>query len=164
VETTTETMETLNALGITLEAKYLPHDTPAGETPKLRWRVSVRRNGREFHATEYSSGCAHSPEYKANGGRVTAAVEAECETGIRYGSRVGAAVPTPALADVVHCLLMDANGTDERFEDWAAELGFDPDSRKAERMYQACRDTAAALRRTFTAGELADLEAAFRDY
>ncbi len=157
-------MDVLNALGITLEAKYLPHDTTAGETPTLRWMVSVRRNGREFHSIEYSAGCAHSPEYKANGGRVTAAVVAECETGIRYGSRVGAAVPPPDVADVVHCLLTDASGTDERFEDWAAELGFDPDSRKAERMYEACRETAAALRRTFTAGELADLETAFRDY
>lgn len=163
METATETMEVLNALGITLEAKYLPHDTPAGETPTLRWRVSVRRNGREFHATDYSAGCAHAPEYK-KAKAFTAAVKAECETGIRYGSRVGAAVTPPDLADVVHCLLMDASGTDERFEDWAAELGFDPDSRKAERMYEACRDTAAALRRTFTAGEMADLETAFRDY
>ena len=57
-------MEILNTLGITIEAKFIPHDTPAGETPMLRWSISVRRNGREFHSTEYSSGCAHTPEYK----------------------------------------------------------------------------------------------------
>lgn len=165
-------MDILNTLGITIDATYLPHKTPAGESPQLRWRVSVRRNGREFYSTEYSAGCAHSPEYKkggsatwqSHGSRVTAAVVAECETGIRYGDRLGRPVPPPDAADVVHCLLMDASGTDETFEDWAGNLGYDPDSRKAEAAFNACRETAAALRRTFDRDELEALEAAFADY
>jgi hypothetical protein len=155
-------MDILNTLGITIDATFIPHDTPAGEAPALRWRISVRRNGREFHATDYSAGCAHAPEYK-KAKALTAAVKAECETGIRYGSRT-VPVPPPPAADVVHSLLMDASGTDDRFEDWAANCGFDPDSRAAERMFNACRDTAAALRRTFTAYELTALETAFVDY
>jgi hypothetical protein len=157
------TIEILNTLGVTIDATFIPHDTPAGETPTLRWRLSVRRNGREFHATDYSAGCAHAPEYK-KAKALTAAVKAECETGILYGDRLGRPVPPPPVADVVHSLLMDASGTDDRFEDWAANYGFDPDSRTAERMFNACRDTAAALRRTFTADELTALETAFVDY
>jgi hypothetical protein len=156
-------MDILNMLGITIDATYTPHKTPAGESPQLRWRVSVRRNGREFYSTEYSAGCAHSPEYK-KGSRVTAAVVAECETGIRYGDRLGTPVPPPDAADVVHCLLTDASGTDETFEEWAGNLGYDPDSRKAEGIFKACRDVAAALRRTFDRDELAELETAFADY
>lgn len=160
-------MDILNTLGITIDATYLPHKTPAGESPQLRWRVSVRRNGREFYSTEYSAGFAHSPEYKRGWGvrgGVTAAVVAECETGIRYGDRLGRPVPPPDAADVVHCLLMDASGTDETFEEWAGNLGYDPDSRKAEGIFKACRETAAALRRTFTHEELESLETAFADY
>jgi hypothetical protein len=156
-------MDILNNLGITIHATFIPHDTPAGESPTLRWRVSVRRNGQEFHAADYSAGCAHAPEYKKSKA-LTAAVKAECETGIVYGSRIGKAVPPPDVADVIHGLLVDASGTDERFEDWAGNYGFDPDSRTAERMYRACQETAAALRRTFTTVELAELEAAFADY
>lgn len=156
-------MDILNTLGITIDATYLPHKTPAGESPQLRWRVSVRRNGREFYSTEYSAGCAHSPEYR-QGRYVTAAVVAECETGIHYGDRLGRPVPPPDAADVVHCLLMDASGTDETFEEWAGNLGYDPDSRKAEGIFKACRDVAAALRRTFTHEELESLETAFADY
>jgi hypothetical protein len=156
-------MGVLNTLGITIEAKFIPHDTPAGETPMLRWNISVRRNGKEFHSTEYSAGCAHAPEYQ-KAKALTAAVKAECETGIVYGSRIGKAVPPPPAADVIHSLLLDASNTDERFEDWAANYGFDPDSRKAERMYRACQETAAALRRAFDRDELAALETAFQDY
>lgn len=43
------------------------------------------------------------------------------------------------LSDVMSCLLMDAQGYDNAasFEDWATEYGWDPDSRKAERIYKA---------------------------
>ena len=156
-------MDILNNLGITIHATFIPHDTPAGESPTLRWRVSVRRNGQEFHAADYSAGCAHAPEYKKSKA-LTAAVKAECETGIVYGSRIGTAVPPPDVADVIHSLLMDASGTDEQFEDWAGNYGFDPDSRTAERIYHACQETAAALRRAFAPDELAELETAFADY
>jgi hypothetical protein len=68
------------------------------------------------------------------------------------------------VADVVSSLLLDASNTDERFEDWARDLGYDPDSRTAERVFNACRETAAALRRAFDRDELAALETAFQDY
>jgi len=155
--------DVINELSISMVAKFVPRETPAKESPRLQWRISLRRNGREFHAVDYSAGCAHSPEYKKNGGRVTLPVVLECETGIVYGT-VWRPVPAPDVADVVASILLDASNTDERFEDWAANYGYDPDSRTAERMFNACRETAAALRRTFTADELAALEAAFIDY
>lgn len=43
----------------------------------------------------------------------------------------------PTVADVLECLASDYSGSDQAFEDWAADLGYDPDSRKAERTYQA---------------------------
>ncbi len=45
----------------------------------------------------------------------------------------------PEVEDVLGCLAMDASTylNARSFEEWAGELGFDADSRKAERTYQA---------------------------
>ena len=48
----------------------------------------------------------------------------------------------PELADVLDCLASDASGVEgQRFEDWAADYGYNTDSRKAERIFHACRNT-----------------------
>ena len=50
----------------------------------------------------------------------------------------------PTAADVLSSLALDAQSVHggRDFEDWAHEYGYDPDSRKAERTYQAaCRQT-----------------------
>jgi hypothetical protein len=52
----------------------------------------------------------------------------------------------PTAADVLDCLASDASGADESFEDWAANYGYDTDSRKAERTYNAVRKQTARLR------------------
>lgn len=54
----------------------------------------------------------------------------------------------PSTADVLDCLASDAAGIDGRdFESWCADYGFNPDSRKAERTYNAIKRHAAALQR-----------------
>lgn len=66
---------------------------------------------------------------------------------------------TPKLEDVLHSLLSDGSAyfDAQRFEDWAADLGYDPDSRKAEATWRACDETGRALARAFTPDELAGL-------
>ena len=45
--------------------------------------------------------------------------------------------PTPA--DVLSSLLLDTNSVEySSFEEWCADLGYDADSRKAERIYRSC--------------------------
>ena len=55
----------------------------------------------------------------------------------------------PTAAEVLDCLASDAasvvNARD--FTDWASDLGYDTDSRKAEQTYQACVKSTADLRR-----------------
>lgn len=53
----------------------------------------------------------------------------------------------PTLAEVLDALAHDADGADQPFEEWAADLGYDPDSRQAKQTYRACRASAADLRR-----------------
>ena len=43
----------------------------------------------------------------------------------------------PTAADVFYCLIMDWSGSECTFEEWADELGYDTDSRKAERIFKA---------------------------
>ena len=57
----------------------------------------------------------------------------------------------PTVAEVLSCLASDAGSHDSAygFEDWAYDYGFDTDSRKAERAYNAVERQIAALRRVF---------------
>jgi hypothetical protein len=54
------------------------------------------------------------------------------------------------MEDVLDCVASDASGYENArsFEDWANELGYDPDSRKVERIYRAVKRQAEQLKRT----------------
>jgi len=52
----------------------------------------------------------------------------------------------PTAVDVLDCVVSDSSSIDQPFEHWAADLGWDSDSRKAERCYRACVRQAAKLR------------------
>jgi len=60
--------------------------------------------------------------------------------------------PTPE--DVIGALVSDAYGIRDGFEGWARELGYDTDSREAERVFKACEKTAAGLRRLLSDAEV----------
>ena len=65
----------------------------------------------------------------------------------------------PTVADVMHCVLLDASARHHgSFEDWAAEYGYDDDSRKAERIYERCLKTAEAAVDYFGEAVLCELE------
>jgi|SRR5215471_1119910 len=54
----------------------------------------------------------------------------------------------PTASDVLQAMLSEAFGIDDAdgFEDWASSFGYDPDSRKAERLYNACAEQSDKLR------------------
>lgn len=53
----------------------------------------------------------------------------------------------PEIGVVLDSLVMEAQGVRnaDGFEDWAREYGEDPDSRKAERLYERCKALAGQL-------------------
>jgi hypothetical protein len=53
----------------------------------------------------------------------------------------------PTAADVLSCLAFDARCGEDTFEDFCGNLGYDPDSRKAEATWKACTEMAPRLRR-----------------
>jgi hypothetical protein len=54
----------------------------------------------------------------------------------------------PTAEDVINCLVSDAASYEnaQSFEDWASELGFDPDSRKAYRVWEQTEEQTRLLR------------------
>ena len=52
----------------------------------------------------------------------------------------GSALGEPTTFDAANCILSDARGFaySQGFEGWALDHGFDPDSRKAEQIYNRC--------------------------
>lgn len=53
----------------------------------------------------------------------------------------------PIAADVLFCLVSDAQAGDQSFEDFASDFGYDVDSRKAEATWRTCQSIAPRLRR-----------------
>lgn len=70
------------------------------------WKVTLSMNGRQI-TTPFFKGYGHGGE-------------------------------EPTAEEVLKCLILDYSGWDSAndFEDWASDLGFDTDSRKAERTYK----------------------------
>lgn len=75
-----------------------------------------------------------------------------------YFSQGEAHTASPTLIDCLSCLLSDASSVDRAsFNDWADDMGYDTDSRKAFAIYEACQATATALATLFTKQEIDDL-------
>lgn len=55
-----------------------------------------------------------------------------------YGCRDGGG--EPKLSGVLECLILDASTGDQSFEDFCSDFGYDTDSRRAERTWEACVD------------------------
>jgi hypothetical protein len=64
----------------------------------------------------------------------------------------------PTLADVITCLIFDAQSVDgQTFETWASDLGYDTDSRKALHIFEEVRDQAARFQQLIGKPLLAEL-------
>lgn len=59
---------------------------------------------------------------------------------LHYSKGLGHEGKPPTIEEVLYCLQIDASMLDQEltFDDWAHSLGYDPDSREAERIFKAC--------------------------
>lgn len=156
----TETMdEEARRLGLHIEAIFVPlyRSRNANEKhPTVNWRVRLLRHGanRVIWEGDYSQGTGHlktPPRFDPRSVDGAMAIRAACETGKgrRHPASLVASVQAvpPTVVDILSSLLLDASAIDEgSFEDWAASFGYDPDSRKAEKIWKACVETGLKLR------------------
>lgn len=166
----------MESLGLSVRAEFVPFSQSRNAKPSARtaemslnWRVTLVKDGRDILTTNYSAGIAHCPSYK--GGKMSVdtaeAIRRECETGRKY-SDLGVKKTAPILPkseDVIYSLIMDSDVLNySNFEDWAGDMGYDSDSRKAESIYRACLEIALKLRNGLGESGLATLRNAFQDY
>lgn len=158
----------------------------------LNWRVTLiqRTNKgegdildnrfRNILTTDYSAEIGHCPAYKApvtkagnaNSMLRAEAIERETETGRAiafdgagdYVRQTNAAI-MPDTLDVIACLARDSDVLNySGFEQWANDLGYGSDSRKAESIYRECMAIALQLRNGIGETNLAALQAAASEY
>ncbi len=189
-----EVLAKLADLGVTMTAEFVPFSqsrNAAEKHPSLNWNVTIHKGGRVVLTTDYGAGMAHCPAYSRkapnNYDRLKKywrdeACRAECEAGFAIGRVMGfwphhgdgagqrfrfdKKTPIlPDLADVMHCLVLDASVLDcGGFENWAADFGYDTDSRKAEATYRQCLDLAVKMRAAFGDAGMAEMSTLFQDY
>ena len=112
-----------------------------GRDGQSHWKVTITRNGKSFDI-DYSMGCAH--RHYRNGKKIQLGGRL---TNDRWTANKASIPDKPNLRDILHCVVSDAQSVayGPSLEDWCGEFGYDTDSRKAERAYNACRDEYFAL-------------------
>lgn len=159
--------------------------------PHIRYTVTLSRNGRAIWSGPYKLGTGHvkrpktmadllkhnrtrlrfsrnhlehSIQYRNNTGRNVTFhpnIEADIAAELAAVQKV-----TPSLASVLHSLLMDgaAYFDAQRFEDWAAGLGYSDDSIKAREIFDTCDRIGRDLSRALSKEEIASLRDAAANY
>lgn len=130
-------------------------DGDAFKTPS-KW-VGVIKTGKSIETFDYSQGCGHRIIKKRwmplsggvkmpkgwKRGESVPFVYGRMTYDQRYVLTHCTEAKTPDRDDFIHCLVMDASCVrhGQTFEEFALEMGYDEDSRKAERIYNACRES-----------------------
>lgn len=181
-----EIEQALRNLGLSVSSTFVPFSqsrNKAEKSPSLNWKITLLRNGRDVLTTDYSEGCGYCPSYKQTytlDGKTKTdrlftekAIALECETGRHARKSLSEGVETdptkPAIMpdsnDVIWSLLSDSDVLDSAtFEEWADSLGFNPDSKKVEKLYRDCLDNTLKLRAAIGDDGFNTLKTAFQDY
>jgi hypothetical protein len=171
-------------LGLAYSAIFIPQSSSRNAKEKnlsINWSVSISPNHGKNSiqrgiTTDYMQGIGHIPKYQKIVGyntRRTLAVERfeklASEQG-RYAHSLDYVLmteklPAPLLRDVLYSLVMDSSVMDhDGFESWAQEFGYETDSRKAEKVYNDCLQTALKLRALIGDAAMSKLREMFQDY
>lgn len=172
-----------------VKAEFIPFSQSRNantDFKSLNWRVTLQTcpthpvageiHWRDVLTTEYSAGTGHCPGDKLKLGKYEkrSVIAAEIETGRahtwpNWAQSARAIVPAspimPDAANVVYSLIMDAEVIDYAgFEDWAANFGYDTDSRKGEQIYRDCLEIGLKLRAIIGDAKLSALREEFQDF
>lgn len=178
IERETKLAEFIRAQGIEYGATFVPKSKSRNKDEKsatLNWRVTISTKTGAI-VTDYMQGIAHVPRYHEDWTQrrtldTEEREELAAERG-RYSIGKGPAsgitsrpIPAPKLEDVLYSLVLDSSVIDASgFEDWASDLGYDTDSRKAEALYRKCLQQALMMRRMIGDTGLTILRELFQDY
>src|SRR5262249_9503800 len=146
----------IETFGIQYEATYQPQNWESActhqaraELPMFNWKVRLTVGNQTFE-TDYRVGHGNYERFRNRPIKTMSDVD-DLAYMIQSGKQIGPnpslrtmgrSLPKPLLRDVLYCLVSDADALDyPEFEEWAGNLGYDPDSRKGEAAYRACLAT-----------------------
>lgn len=178
MKTETNITESLAALGFSLAITSGPTgQVRDNDWPGIAYTVRLEYKGRSVIETDYSLGVGHVKPKGTQPPRFSSLAFTEDELSLLYtwqshpsasfrDKQKHAAVAAklakaqkvaPKLADVLHSLISDGEAYFDAlsFEDFAANYGYDVDSRKAESIYRKCDEIGRALARGIPADILA---------
>jgi hypothetical protein len=160
----------LKQLGIMYSGTFIPHSQSRNRKrfklieKQLNWKVNISRGGHKMRV-DYSQGIGHCPSYKQGyqSPETSEALDWEVENGRHYGKN--AEIALPPLEDVLYSLVMDYSVLDHPdFTSWAADYGYDFDSRAAEKVYHATKENALMLQIVLGKDNIEILKELFNDY
>lgn len=163
-------------LNLVYDAQFVPKNQSRNkdqEDPSLNWRITLKRvdagAGMTF-TTDYMQGIAHVPGYsqfdrsKFHTDRIAQAAV----TGKYHATKVGffmKPLPAPELRDILYSLVSDSDVLETSgFEEWASNLGYNTDSRKAEATYRECVEQALRFKALVGQPNLDKLRDLFQGY
>lgn len=145
-----ELTEIAGEYGLTLTFEFMPQKFPEGTKLTdmgMKWLVTVVYHGTAVLATDYTQGVAHCRSYRPTMSMGVTVhdyglIRQECATQPRSGQ------PDEPLT-ALWCIASDCQTVMGcgSFEEWARELGYDTDSRKAEAIYDECVRNYLTLKR-----------------
>ena len=152
--------QVLADMGFALESELVRDDFD-GVKGAAVWSVTIARNGGEYQ-TEYTQG----PGLRHHRGGKPIDLPYVRVTVHQAAMNTRTIPDAVTLADVMSSLVMDAQcvADGQTFEDFAGDMGYDTDSREAERVYNGCRDVYFGLVRLCGSIDLDVLSEMFQDY
>lgn len=159
-------IEALKEKPVKIESKYMGESTE-GKWKRDDWTVFLEYEGRK-QSFEYHTGiglrqfpkpkAGWHPRHEEGGEHLLNLEEYKNrlagkqflfpDTGVNAKlNKIFAKPVPPPVADVLSCLLLDFSAINSLFEEWCAEYGYDTDSRKAEKLYNQCRENAIKVMR-----------------
>jgi hypothetical protein len=178
-DTKQELMQYIDSLGLTYQATFQPTPQTGVEYPQLHWLITLEK-GKQRMQVPYHQGIGHVQGYQQHSfGRKTLEWQEQenryrktCETGKIYKHVPSTSwdypvgdQPAPTLADVLYCLISDADVLNyASYEEWASEFGYDEDSRKGEQTYRLCLEQSLRLKRLLFESQIDTLRTLFQDY
>jgi hypothetical protein len=154
--------------GLSLSVVAGPTGTVRDDWPRISYRVAIQDSRRrEIWSGNYHLGLGHV-NFKGGHPRVLSDRETDLARALARGATIHpefrqeaakvaarfakAQAVAPKLNDVMHSVLSEGAAffDGQRFEDWAADFGYDPDSRKAEAIFRACDETGRQLARNLS--------------
>lgn len=155
--------ETISNLKLELKSKFVPFSVSRHseeEHKSLNWKVTLS-NGKKEITLDYSKGVGHLPYpqtvFNVNNYQkrmINEAIDSAVETGIARKLVIvdkdvkflpgNAPFPNPTMQEVLYSLCSDSDVRHYlTYEQWAQDFGYDSDSRKGEKIYDACRKQTA---------------------